>query len=115
MVFVVVVVVVVSDGVVEVDVVVVVVVDVVIVVVDPAALSAFDVIQVLDPSQLGNALSRASGPPFNDSGLRRVTPAMRRGLIVRARVTEEMQREFRTVHLGKGASEQPETLRINPT
>jgi AraC-like DNA-binding protein len=37
--------------------------------VDPAALKTFDVIHVLDPSELGNALSRASGPPFNDNGV----------------------------------------------
>jgi AraC-like DNA-binding protein len=37
--------------------------------VDPAALGKFDVIDVLDPSELGNLLSRASGPPFNDSGV----------------------------------------------
>jgi AraC-like DNA-binding protein len=36
---------------------------------DPAALSTFGVIHVLDPSELGNAFSRASGPPFNDSGV----------------------------------------------
>ncbi len=36
---------------------------------DPAALSTFDIIHVLDPSELGNVLSRASGPPFNDSGV----------------------------------------------
>jgi AraC-like DNA-binding protein len=40
--------------------------------VDPAALSTFDVIDVLDPSELGDVLSRltrASGRPFNDSGV----------------------------------------------
>jgi AraC-like DNA-binding protein len=40
--------------------------------VDPAALSTFDVIDVLDPSELGDVLSRltrASGHPFNDSGV----------------------------------------------
>lgn len=37
--------------------------------VDPATLSTFDVIQALDPNELGDALSRTSRPPFNDSGV----------------------------------------------
>ena len=37
--------------------------------VDPAALSTFNVIHALDPSELGNVLPRAIGPPFNDSGV----------------------------------------------
>jgi AraC-like DNA-binding protein len=40
--------------------------------VDPAALSTFDVIDVLDPRELGDVLSRltrASGHPFNDIGV----------------------------------------------
>jgi hypothetical protein len=37
-------------------------------VVDPAALSTFNVIRVLDPSELDNDLSRASGPRSTIAG-----------------------------------------------